>query len=112
MGFRDNPWPYYRAFDCKNLGSLEDEGISQSLMEAMLAGCPVIGTIVGGIPDIIHHQDTGLLVPPGDKQKLADAISQIIDNPEKTAQRVKNAEKFINNHHTIDVMGENITTLY
>ena len=112
LGFKDNPWQYYRAFDCKSLGSIENEGISQSLMEAMLVGCPVIGTNIGGIPDIIKHQETGLLISPENIKQLANAIRQIIEQPKKSEHMAHRATKFIKTHHTIDVMGDKILNVY
>ena len=112
LGFRNVPWPYYRAFDCKILGSLEHEGIPQSLLEAMFAGCPVICTNVGGIPDVIRHQDTGTLVTPGDSTQLAGAIMETIEYPEKAEAMAGRAARFVNAHNTIDVMGETILKLY
>ena len=53
------------------------EGLGRVVIEAMLLGTPVIGSRVGGIPDIIQHGETGLLVAPGDEAGLAAALSQI-----------------------------------
>jgi len=50
-------------------------------LEAMAAGKPVIATRVGGIPEILHHQETGLLVEPGDSDQLAQALLRVLGNP-------------------------------
>src|SRR6185436_4751668 len=47
------------------------EGQPMSLLEAMAAGTPVIATTVGGIPELVKHRETGLLVAPGDSAALA-----------------------------------------
>jgi starch synthase len=49
------------------------------LLEAMAVGCPVIGTAVGGIPEIVHDGETGLLVPPGDASALGRALKTLDD---------------------------------
>lgn len=54
------------------------EGMGNAFVEAMAAGLPVIGTAVGGIPDIITHEKTGLLVRPEDAQGLADAMMRLL----------------------------------
>ncbi len=59
-----------------------EEALGLALQEAMFAGCPVIGTTVGGIPELIDHGVNGLLVPPGNPTALAQAIDKFIDNPE------------------------------
>jgi glycosyltransferase involved in cell wall biosynthesis len=62
------------------------------VMEAMIAGTPVIATRVGGIPDIVADGETGLLVPPGDVEALRSAMQQLLDNPE-LAQRMGQAAR-------------------
>ena len=52
------------------------EGLSMAMLEAMAAGVPVIATDVGGTPELIAHGVTGLLVPPGRPESLADAIGR------------------------------------
>ncbi|MEY2540683.1 MAG: hypothetical protein QOI22_285 [Verrucomicrobiota bacterium] len=48
------------------------------IMEAMAAGLPVVSTAVGGIPEMVMHDETGFLVQPGDPMSLADAIERVI----------------------------------
>lgn len=57
-----------------------NEGFGKVLIEAMAHGTPVIGTKVGGIPDIITHGKEGFLVPPGDTAQLAKSIIRILEN--------------------------------
>jgi glycosyltransferase involved in cell wall biosynthesis len=52
------------------------------IMEAMAAGKPVISTTIGGSPDLIDNEQTGLLVQPGDAEALAAAISRLSADPE------------------------------
>lgn len=54
------------------------EGVPVVLMEAMAAGVPVIATQIAGIPELVSHWDSGLLVPPGDVPALTEAISQML----------------------------------
>jgi glycosyltransferase involved in cell wall biosynthesis len=51
------------------------------VMEAMSVGKPIVATRVGGMPDLVDHGRTGLLVPPGDVPALAEALRTLIDNP-------------------------------
>lgn len=53
------------------------EGLGRVVVEAMLLGTPVIGSRVGGIPDLIQHGENGLLVEPGNEADLAAALKQI-----------------------------------
>jgi glycosyltransferase involved in cell wall biosynthesis len=62
------------------------EGLGVVLLEAMIYDKPVIGSDVGGITDIVKHEETGVLVPPGDPQALADALDRLIDDPERARE--------------------------
>lgn len=80
-GFVDNPGDYFAALDLYVHPSLS-EGLGSVLLDAMQAGLPIIASRAGGIPEIIHNQVNGLLVPPGDPGALADAIRRLyLDRP-------------------------------
>ncbi len=56
------------------------EGLGTSVLDAMAAGVPVVSTAAGGIPEMIDHERTGLLVPPGDAAALAASIERVLDD--------------------------------
>jgi glycosyltransferase involved in cell wall biosynthesis/pimeloyl-ACP methyl ester carboxylesterase len=58
------------------------EGLSNTLLESMAAGVPVVATHVGGTPEIVEDGVTGLLVPPQQPELLADAIARVLADPE------------------------------
>jgi glycosyltransferase involved in cell wall biosynthesis len=58
------------------------EGLGLSLQEALFYGCVGVGTSVGGIPELIHNELNGLIVPPGNITALAAALDRLISNPE------------------------------
>jgi glycosyltransferase involved in cell wall biosynthesis len=66
--------------------SSHNEGTPVSAIEAMASGRPVIGTRVGGLPDIISEGDNGFLVPPADPEALANAILRLLKDSEKAVQ--------------------------
>lgn len=72
-GHVDQAQSYMNALDLFVLSS-RSEGLGYVLLEAGLAGLPVVASNVGGIPEVIEHDVTGLLVPPGDPDALADAL--------------------------------------
>ena len=59
------------------------EGLGRVVVEAMAAGTPVIGTDVGGIPDLIENGVNGFLVPPDDERALAQRLGWILENPRR-----------------------------
>lgn len=71
------------------------EGLPMSILEAMSAGLPVVTTPVGGIPEAIADGEEGLLVPPGDTEALASAISRLLsDAPLREAMGARGRAKF------------------
>lgn len=78
-GFVADMAALYRSIDLFVLPSLR-EGLPMSLLEAMAAGKAVIATRVGAIPDVIEDNQTGLLVEPGDREALAEAMKQLLRN--------------------------------
>ena len=82
----------FAACDAFVLPAVQDakgdvEGLGVVLIEALLHGRPVIATASGGIVDIVRHEETGLLVPPGDAVALAGAVRRYQADPE-LAQRL------------------------
>lgn len=57
------------------------EGLGLTLVEALAAGSAVVGTSAGGIPEVVQHEETGLLVPDGDATALAGAIERLLADP-------------------------------
>jgi glycosyltransferase involved in cell wall biosynthesis len=62
-------------------------------MEAMACGTPVIGTRVGGIPDLISHGTNGYLVEPDDALEMLELIQTLIANPSTLARLSENAQR-------------------
>jgi len=89
---------YLKAFDIFVLPSLK-EGLPYVLLEAGLAGLPIVASNVGGIPEIIENEKTGILTRPANADELANAIKKLIENPEmrnklSTATREKILQDF------------------
>jgi len=75
-GTQENPSRFLAAFDVFVLPSLA-EGLGLSIIEAMGAGLPVIGSAAGGVPEVITHGSSGLLFEPGDAHELADCLDEL-----------------------------------
>lgn len=84
-GFRTDVPDLLREAAISVLPSLS-EGLSNSLLESMASGVPVVAGRVGGNPEIVEHGVSGLLVPPRDSAALAAAMGQLLRNPELAAR--------------------------
>jgi len=83
-GDRDDVASIMRSLDCFVLPSLA-EGISNTVLEAMASGLPVIATDVGGNADLVAHGQTGLIVPSNDLGALTDALEKMASAPADAA---------------------------
>lgn len=80
-GFRDDSSRAFGGFDVTVIPSRQD-GLPLVCLEAMGAGCPVIASDAGGLPEMVEDGVTGRVVPAGDVTALADALEQIVKDPE------------------------------
>ncbi|HEX6669472.1 MAG TPA: glycosyltransferase family 4 protein [Gemmatimonadales bacterium] len=75
----------YRDADIFTLASWE-EAFGNVFAEAMASGLPIVGSAVGGIPELVEHGKNGFLVPPREPRALAAAIRLLADNPDLRAE--------------------------
>ena len=82
VGYQMDVGPFYRAMDVLVQPSLSNSGESMPMvvLEALQHGVPVIASLTGGIPEVIHHGSNGLLVPPGDEVGLARALERFLQD--------------------------------
>jgi glycosyltransferase involved in cell wall biosynthesis len=101
----------YNAADFFVMPSLE-EAFGQTCLEAMSCGRPVVGFDVGGIPEMILHGKTGLLVPRGDVAGLATAMQRLIDHPLLGENMGFNARAMVLEQFTFERNAEAYRRLY
>jgi glycosyltransferase involved in cell wall biosynthesis len=88
------------------------EGLSMAMLEAMAAGVPVIATDVGGTPELITHGVTGLLVPPGRPESLADALVALLEDAAGAAAIRQAARRCVEDRFSLDRMTAAYQALY
>ena len=88
------------------------EGMGRVLLEAGAAGRAVVASRVGGIPDVVEHGVTGLLVPPGDARALARAVRELLCDPERAARMGRAARERIRERFDAGVMARRIVEVY
>lgn len=112
VGHQEDVWSFFRGMDVAVLASTRNEGIPQAGLQAMFAGCPFVGSDVGGIPEIVEHEHTGLLVRPGDVDDLAAAMNRMLQNPEFGALLAKNAQDMVRATFSVERMGRRMESLF
>ena len=80
------------------------ESLPTTVKEAFYLNVPVIGTDIGGIPELIKNNETGILVPPENPSELAQAINELLSDKEKLEKLAANGNTFVKNHMTWDVI--------
>ncbi len=111
LGFIDIANLYLKAFDIFTLTSIK-EGLPYTLLEAGMAGLPIISSDIGGIPDIIDDGKNGLLNRKGDEKEITKDIEYLILNPKVRAEFGKKIKVKIEKEFSIEQMLKKTINLY
>lgn len=85
-GFRRDAAALAQRCDVAVMPSVEREGLPRAVIEAMAQGVPAVVSNVGGMPELVEHGVSGLVVPPREPEALAEAIARLADDPELRAR--------------------------
>jgi glycosyltransferase involved in cell wall biosynthesis len=88
------------------------EGNPLAVMEAMAAGLPVIGTAVGGVPELVESGQQGILVPPGDCAAFTDAMRTLLNDPEKRTTMANAAQARATAAFNVERMAQGYESIY
>ena len=80
------------------------ESLPTTVKEAFFLNVPVVGTNVGGIPELIINNKTGILVSPENPGEIANAVNELLSNPEKVDKLTTNGNDFVKKNLTWEVM--------
>lgn len=111
LGSRNDVPDILKVIDIFALSSLW-EGLGRAMTEAMLIGKPVVVPDIYGIPEIVHHQKTGLLFPVGDVSTLSQHLIDLLQNSEKRDHLGKAAKKLTRELFSADKMTNEIEEIY
>ncbi|MBI5229831.1 MAG: glycosyltransferase [Candidatus Magasanikbacteria bacterium] len=110
IGAISNAAQYLKAFDIFVLPSLK-EGFPYTILEASCAGTPIIASDVGAIPEILRDKNNGLLVPHGNSEQLASAITHIL-NDQALYTKLKTFAPAIADTFSLEAMVEKTKKVY
>ena len=100
------------ALPCVVAGDGDRDGIPNVLLEAMGSGVPVVSTPVSGIPELIESERDGLLVPPNDPARLADALDRLLTSAELRERLGRAARAEIEAHFSLDRSATQLLALF
>jgi len=111
LGGTLNPLDYYHAADVFILPSIQ-EGFPNVILEAMSCGLPCIASEIGGVTDIMKQDSQGILVPPGDAERLSEAIARMLSSPIDRNRWGQCAVKTVQDNYDFDRVLVNYLNLY
>jgi glycosyltransferase involved in cell wall biosynthesis len=88
------------------------EGLCTSILDAMAVGIPVVATRTGGIPEIVQHEQNGLLAPPRDPAALAAQMKTLLESPNRALQYQAAARHTVAQHFTNQKMADGVISAY
>ncbi len=90
----------------------EQEGLPNALKEAMASGVPVIGTSIGGIPELIKHGVNGFLVPERNADRIADCVRTIIEDRDQMPGILAKARESIESQFDLQRLNADLEQAY
>lgn len=102
----------YNSADILILPSIDSEAFGMVGIEAMACEVPVVASRVGGIPEHVINNKTGILVEPNNEKLLADAIEYLIDNKSTRKKLGKTGRKRVENHFTWDAHTKTLIKIF
>ena len=111
LGWRGDMREVYADLDVVTLCS-NNEGSPVALIEALAAARPVVSTRVGGVPNVVHDGENGLLVPPRDPTAFADAVLTLLREPARAARFGENGRRTVFPRHSSSRLVQDVERLY
>ena len=111
-GHREDVPEILRALDVLAIPSTRHEGIPQIGLQALAVKTPVVGSNVGGIPEIIRHGETGRIFPAEDASALAAAIQGTLRETEATKKMADAGRKLVESNHSLEKMFADLEFIY
>ncbi|MEJ7569033.1 MAG: glycosyltransferase family 4 protein [Gaiellaceae bacterium] len=111
LGYQEDVSGWYQAFDAMILPSA-NEGTPVVVIEALAAGCPVVATSVGGVPDVIREGVDGFLVPAGDVEALAERLARLAGDPELRATMGEAGRESVPARYAVERLVNDVDELY
>lgn len=103
LGVRRDVTSLLGDFDVFVLASYS-EGLPRAILEAMASRTTVVATRVGGVPEVVHDDQTGVLVPPGEPSALAAAVVSLLGNPQRAERLAAEARRRLDRYDVAETV--------
>ena len=110
-GFRQDVGAFYHVADLFVMSSVQ-EGLGTAVIDALALGKPVVASNSGGIPEVILDGETGRLVAPADPAALAEAIIELLTNPERAKRMARRGQEVVRQDFSVEAMVEKNIEVY
>ncbi|MGA2715703.1 MAG: glycosyltransferase family 4 protein [Bryobacteraceae bacterium] len=110
-GHQNSAEPWYGIADVAVLSSLS-EGSPNALLEAMATNVPIVATAVGGVPEIVTHDESALLIDPGDPESMSAAIARLLTEPGLAERLKKRSRQLILERHEPEARTRKLVSIY
>jgi glycosyltransferase involved in cell wall biosynthesis len=111
-GFQRDEALYYLMFDVFVLATRNDEPYATSVVQAMMAGRPVVATTTGGTPELVRNGETGLLVPPQSPREMARALARLVEDPALARRLAEAGHEYVMQHNREEQTTAQVERLY
>lgn len=112
LGYREDIPEVMAGLDLLVIASTRTEGIPQVALQAMAMGLPVVGTDVGGVPEVLLPSGAGVVVPVGNPPALAAAVRELLEDPARRARMGEAGRVFARERHSLERMLEETVHAY
>lgn len=112
VGHQDAVPQWLALMDAFVLASYAHEGVPQVLLQALAMGKPVAATAMGGIPEVIIPEETGLMAPPRDSRALARAMARLAQEPTLRAELSRRGPRKVASRYSLEQMADALEALY
>jgi glycosyltransferase involved in cell wall biosynthesis len=111
-GFRPDVHRVLATLNLFVLPSTAGEGVPQAITQAMAMGIPVVATSIGGIPEVVIHEETGMLVPVNNVKTLTHCIQVVLNDRSLREKMIKKAQKLVTQFYSLEAMLDAVEEFY
>ncbi len=111
-GFRSDVNRVLASLDIFVLPSTAGEGVPQAIIQAMAMGVPVVATSIGGIPEVVIHEETGMLAPVNNVEALAHSIRVVLNDASLRTKMTAKAQALVVQSYSLEAMLDAVEQCY